>query len=309
MAIKRTASDNGHLWQGLKPNTIQTYRQGLNRIVNHFQISDVRNTRSGGRTDEETLEYIISNINDENLSEYLQASLDSGLRPEYISTSLQAVKWSFKHKAKSNKFFDKSSELLRLAIKVPYVIRDRHPGLYWTDVDIIVHSISEDKSMAGYRDKALVKVLSNCLLRVSEAVEIDVNDVRALAIHYDGYKLPITLSTKRSIQNYKRIANIESGPLFRNSGRGFDLSEDRITIQRARRALSKRLVTAGYVHDNNGKRYTGGSFRIGSILELLKSNEPLCKIQELARYKRITGLVTYISDHNSIINAQSAAGG
>ena len=65
--------------------------------------------------------------------------------------------------------------------------RGQVEGLVWQDVERIASFAEADKTIAGLRDSAMIRLMSDCLLRVSEVVAVDVggfeqNDLDSSAI-------------------------------------------------------------------------------------------------------------------------------
>ena len=57
--------------------------------------------------------------------------------------------------------------------------RGREPvnGLEWEDVEKICVLAEADNTVAGLRDSALIRLMSDCLLRISEVVAINIDDL------------------------------------------------------------------------------------------------------------------------------------
>ena len=277
-------------WSSFKETTIRTYRNALCRIINWSERRGLRDTKRYDRTDEEIITYIIDNITDDRLRDYFEAALDDNVKSEQLCSEMQAVRWIFREKATDNIFLSKSTDYLNSHISIRYAQRKRIVApIYWSDVDKICKTISSDKSMSGYRDLVLIKILSDCLLRVSEAIQLDVDDIKGLNVTFDGVKLPIGYSTNNSLETYKRFAGIKDGALFRNAGKGYALRNERLGIQGARTALKNRMRAAGI-----DRPYSGTAFRVGSIVELLEAKAPLADIQRLARFKNIGSIISYV---------------
>ena len=97
-------------------------------------------------------------------------------------------------------------------------------GLDWSDVDVVCRLSALDGSARGLRDAAMIRLMSDCLLRLSEAVAVDVEDVQENTLTVqrsktdqtgEGATLYIGDETKQLIQRYREIACITEGALFR----------------------------------------------------------------------------------------------
>ena len=56
--------------------------------------------------------------------------------------------------------------------------RGQADGLTWSDVERVCAFAEMDKSIAGLRDSALIRLMSDCLLRVSEVVAVNLDDLK-----------------------------------------------------------------------------------------------------------------------------------
>ena len=105
-----------------------------------------------------------------------------------------------------------------------------------------------DGSVAGLRDSALIRLMSDCLLRVSEAVAVNVEDVKdkTLIVRSSktdqegvGETLYVTSDTRRIINRYRAKAGIEGGALFRRVVRGDHVQVGRLTARSADNLLGR----------------------------------------------------------------------
>ena len=93
-----------------------------------------------------------------------------------------------------------------------------------------------ENTIAVLRDSAMIRLMSDCLLRVSEVVAVDVSDfekqtliVRTSKTDQEGAStaLYVTSETQDIIERYQKRAGITSGALFRRIRRGDHIqSED-----------------------------------------------------------------------------------
>ena len=121
---------------------------------------------------------------------------------------------------------------------------------------------------AGTRDAAMISLMSDCLLRISEAVAVDVEDVHAEGLQVYGKRtsdedqgeiLYICESTRRLIERYRTRAGIASGALFRRIRFQNHVTEERLGVKGARGAIQRRAAEAGIAGC-----ISGHSLRIGS---------------------------------------------
>ena len=120
-------------------------------------------------------------------------------------------------------------------------------GVQWAAADSVASlAANGGGSLAGLRDAALVAVASDAMLRISEVLALDVQDVEAEAActvtirksktdqEGMGHVLPLRKSTVRRIRHWLAEAGIESGANFRRVRRGGHVVDARITTQAAR---------------------------------------------------------------------------
>lgn len=51
-------------------------------------------------------------------------------------------------------------------------------GLTWSDVERVCAFAEMDSTIAGLRDSALIRLMSDCLLRVSEVMAVNCGDLK-----------------------------------------------------------------------------------------------------------------------------------
>ena len=143
---------------------------------------------------------------------------------------MAAVKWYFKHIVQSQAVWAVTDKQM-ITIK-----RDSEnkgngqvDGLGWSDVDFVCRFAESEQSIKGYRDSALIRLMSDCLLRISEAVAVNLEDLQDNALIVQSSKtdqtgedvaLYIGDRTIQIIKIYYTQANITSGALFRRIMRG-----------------------------------------------------------------------------------------
>ena len=146
-----------------------------------------------------------------------------------------------------------------------------------------------DGSVAGLRDSALIRLMSDCLLRVSEAVAVNVEDVKdkTLIVRSSktdqegvGETLYVTSDTRRVINRYITKAGIEGGALFRRVVRGDHVQVGRLTARSARRQIiywAEEAGVEGFI--------SGHSLRVGSAVSLAQAGASVVDMQVAGRWK------------------------
>ena len=167
--------------------------------------------------------------------------------------------------------------------------RGQVEGLIWQDVERIAAFAEADKTIAGLRDSAMIRLMSDCLLRVSEVVAVDVEDVNKTTLTVrqsktdqegHGESLYVCKSTRQVIKQYQQKAGIERGALFRQVRRGDRVQSDGLTDFSARRIIQKRSLDAGI------KGFISGhSLRVGSAVSLAQAGASVVDMQVAGRWK------------------------
>ena len=166
----------------------------------------------------------------------------------------------------------------------------RLEGLTWSDVERVCAFAEMDKSIAGLRDSALIRLMSDCLLRVSEAVAVDVEDLKDKTLIVKSSKtdqegvgetLYVTSDTRRVINRYIAKAGIEGGALFRSCQAWATISSvGRLTSRSARRLITYWAELAGVEGF-----ISGHSLRVGSAVSLAKAGASVVEMQVAGRWK------------------------
>ena len=118
----------------------------------------------------------------------------------------------------------------------------------------VVAFAESEKTIAGLRDAALIRLMSDCLLRISEAVAVDVEDLHKNTLRIKSSKtdqegrgevLFVGGPTLKLIDRYCTRGEIQSGTLFRHIRRGDHVQSGRLTTVSARRIIQARAIS-GY---------------------------------------------------------------
>ena len=123
--------------------------------------------------------------------------------------------------------------------------RGQVKGLHWSAADTVavVAANGGRGSLAGLRDAALVPLASDCLLRLSEAVAVQLADLTVepdgsgrLTVHRSktdqegkGAVLYVGEATMRRIAAWRDAVGLDDGPLFRRIRRGDKVQTSAIT--------------------------------------------------------------------------------
>ncbi len=228
-------------------------------------------------------------LTDGRLADYITELHTEGKSPATIAQVVAAAKWLAK-----NHGVEVVSEI---TIKTLADIRregkargrGQVEGIVWSEVDRVCAFAESDNSIAGLRDAALIRLMSDCLLRVSEAVAVNCgafkkNTLLIVSSKTDqegrGEALYVGDSTLKLIRRYRSKAGIERGALFRRIRRGDHVTSERLTPTSARRIIKARAEAAGV----NGF-ISGHSLRVGSAVSLAQAGASVVDMQTAGRWK------------------------
>ena len=126
-------------------------------------------------------------LSDNRLADYITALYQDGKSPSTIGKIVAAVKWTVKNHgvgAKDLSFEITEKVLAGIRRKGKDRGRGQVDGITWEEVERICALAEAEGTVAGLRDSALIRLMSDCLLRISEAVAVDVADVDSvLTVH------------------------------------------------------------------------------------------------------------------------------
>ena len=174
--------------------------------------------------------------------------------------------------------------------------RGQVEGISWEMADIIAALITavEPGSLAAFRDAALISIMSDAMLRVSEVAALQCADIREdnggaglITIHNsktdqdgEGAILFLGALTMRRIRAWMTAAAFNSGALFRPIRVGGTVEEGALSSRSIRSVIQKRARQAGI----DGVRVSGHSLRVGSAQSLALRGASLVELQQAGRW-------------------------
>ena len=167
--------------------------------------------------------------------------------------------------------------------------RGQVDGLIWQDVERVCAYAETEGTLAGLRDAAMIRLMSDCLLRISEVVTVNVGDlkertltVRVSKTDQEGVSesLYVCDATRNVLTQYRQRAGITRGALFRHICRGNHIQPTRLNPHSARRIIKKRAADAGVEGF-----ISGHSLRVGAAVSLTQIGASLVDIQTAGRWK------------------------
>ncbi|MYF98939.1 tyrosine-type recombinase/integrase [Candidatus Poribacteria bacterium] len=264
----------GIAWDALSPNSRRAYQ------LSWRQLNEFLSTKG------ETLD----NFTDTQLAAYLSSLDAKGIAPSTLSVNLAAVKWYFSNVIGKDIQFPISQKRLK-TIRRDAKGRGRGQvdALVWTDVERVCAFAESDGSIMGCRDSAMIRLMSDCLLRVSEVVAVNCGHFKQNTLivqrsktdqQGEGVALYVTSDTRNAISKYREKAGITRGALFRPIRRGGHIQTSRLTDVSARRIIKERAADAGV-----DGFISGHSLRVGSAVSLAKAGASVVDLQVAGRWK------------------------
>ena len=233
-------------------------------------------------------------LSDNLLASYITALYQEGKSPATISKVVAAVKWTVNHhRTEARNFIFEITERTLAGIRRKG--RDRGRGqvdaMTWPDVERVCIRAQSEGTVTGWRDSALIRLMSDCLLRIGEVVAVNVEDIGGgLTIHSSktdpgtsstpGVTLYIGPPTREVISRYCETGGIADGALFRRIRRGHHISDSRLTVDGVRKIIKRRAREAGLQGN-----ISGHSLRVGSAVSLAQAGASVVNMQVAGRWK------------------------
>ena len=257
-----TSLENRQLIEAsIAPNTLKNYRHALCKLetwLQERQLSDVL------------------------LTEYVSKLYHEGKVPTTCEMVVNAVKW--RAKIEGSPLEEKDTLITDQTLRgIRREGRNRSKrqvnGLEWEDVARVCVCAEADNTVAGLRDSALIRLMSDCLLRISEVVAVDIDDlddstllIRSSKTDQEGHGVHkfVGEPTIQVIKQYIKAGGINEGALFRRIRFQQHVCPGRLSVNGAREAIKRRAREAGVEGF-----ISGHSLRVGSTLSLAKAGRLL----------------------------------
>ena len=224
------------------------------------------------------------------LANYITALHETGKSPATIGQVVAAVKWQLKHQSQEPVNFPITQATLA---GIRREGRDRGrgqvDGLIWRDVERICVYAETEGTLIGLRDLAMIRLMSDCLLRISEVVAVNIGDLKDSTLTLQasktdqegtGESLYVCENTRQLLKRYCEQAGITRGAVFRHIRRGGHIQSHRLTTVSARRIIQKWARAAGVEGF-----ISGHSLRVGSAVSLAQAGATVVDMQVAGRWK------------------------
>lgn len=228
-------------------------------------------------------------LSDALLAAYCTELYQQGKSPATIAQVVAAAKWLAKNHGITVVGEITSKTLAGIRREGKERGKGQVDGVERDDMLRIVAFAESDNTIAGLRDAALIRLMSDCLLRISEVVAVNVGDLQKSTLRIKSSKtdqegrgevLYVGGPTLKLIDRYTTRAEIQSGALFRRIRRGDHIQKTRLTADSARciiKARSKAAGVDGFI--------SGHSLRVGSAVSLAQAGATVVDMQNAGRWK------------------------
>ena len=257
-----------------------------------IKASIAENTQKAYQRALQSLETWLSGrtLSDPLLANYITALHETGKSPATIGQAIAAVKWQLKHQSQETLNFPVTQATLA-GIRREGKDRGRGQvdGLIWQDVERVCIYAETEGTLIGLRDSAMIRLMSDCLLRISEVVAVNVGDFKGSTLTLRSSKtdqegagetLYVCEATRNMLNRYRERAGITRGAVFLHIRRGDHIQSTRLNPHSARRVIKKRAAHAGVQGF-----ISGHSLRVGSAVSLAQAGATVVDMQVAGRWK------------------------
>lgn len=215
---------------------------------------------------------------------YLKARLDGGTSKATVARSLAAIRGFYRYASEEGVIALNPAASVR-APKVP--TESPRLGLSRTEAQTLL-STPDPSTTVGARDRALLMLLLSNALRITEALELHVEDLsevkgqKVAMVIGKGDKpatVPLAAQTWTAITTWLEVSGIEEGFVFRSVTKAGDVGVTRMSARGAAYRIQWLAKKADI-----GKRISPHSLRHTAVTLALEAGQPLHLVQDMARH-------------------------
>ena len=266
-------------------------------IEKSFAQNTLRNRRHALQKFDEWLQG--KQITDGLLATYITYLFDLGKAPGTISIAVSAVKWFLKHRngGKSVDLPITSATMAGIRREGRERGRGQRNGLTWREVERICAVQEADGTLRGLRNSAILRIMSDGLLRISEVTELRISDLEdsTLRVRFSktdqegqGESLYLCEDTRQIVGKWLKRSELTEGHLFRRmTARGDNLYINKETEEPSKLTDDgvRRIIKGCAARVGLTDKVSGHSARIGSAVSLAQAGASLVDIQVAGRWK------------------------
>lgn len=276
--------------ESVSENTLKAYCRALSRLVVFMGIPSAK---------EVNIRVLLEKLDDVTLARYVARIEAEGKAPATAQMVIAAVRYAAKLWERESPVGRITSEAMRgFRRKGSERGRGQARGVTWAQAEgIAAVAGAEADSLLGIRDAALISVMSDAMLRISEAATLLVSDVteetdgsgranvRRSKTDQEGRGTVLYLGrpTMARVRAWREAADVNDGVLFRRVSRGNLLTsrvgETSLSPASIRRILKTRAAQAGI------EGVSGHSLRVGAAQSLALGGATLVDMQIAGRWQ------------------------
>ena len=242
------------------------------------------------------------------LADYLVVLFERGIAPATAGVAVAAVADRAKREGLPSPLGERTARALSAFRRDA---ADRGPGqvvgISWKQADRMADLARASGNPAGLRDALLIRLASDCLLRVAEASELDVADISLV----DDW-LQVVVRRSKTDQEGKgrvlyagpptadlagrwlRIGGIADGSLFHPVNKAGRIGPTRLSARTMREIIKRRAAQAGIKG-----RVSGHSLRVGAAQSLRDAGATMPELMAAGRWERAETVACYISTQDA----------
>ena len=276
--------------ESVSENTLKTYRWALRRLVVFMGIESA---------EEVNIRLLLEKLDDVTLARYVAKIEAEGKAPATAQIVIAAIRYAAKLWERESPA-GRITEAAMRGFRRKGVERGRGQarGVTWSQAErIAAMAGGEADSLAGVRDAALISVMSDAMLRISEAAALLTSDVteetdgsgrvsvRRSKTDQEGRGAVLYLGrpTMARVRAWREAANVNDGALFRRISRGSlftsKVGETPLSPVSIRRILKTRAARAGI------EGVSGHSLRVGAAQSMALRGATLVDMQIAGRWQ------------------------
>lgn len=288
-AIKE-ASLRKLIGESLSENTLKTYRGALRRLGAFMGIE---------AGEEMNVDLLLEKLDDGTLARYIATLEAEGKAPATAQMVIAAVSYAVKFRNVKSPVNRLTAAAMRgFHRKGANRGRGQALGVTWTQAErMAVMAEKNLNSLLGIRDAALISVMSDAMLRISEAAALLVSDiteetdgsgrlnVRQSKTDQEGRGTVLYLGhpTMVRVRAWREAGRVNNGVLFRRVSRGkihtSRVGKEALSPLSIRRILKARAAQAGI------EGVSGHSLRVGAAQSMAASGATLVDMQVAGRWQ------------------------
>lgn len=269
--------------------TIRAYRADFLKFI---QFCNLNNTSALPATSQSVANFIIQLINDSLCSASIRRAV-AGISAIHRLNRLEDP----------TKDPDVNIEMRRMYRKLGRFSKQAY-GISKNELNLMIKS--QDNSLHGIRNKALLLTAYDTLCRRSELTQLLIEDLKFNADgtgqillrkskvdqEAKGNILKLNIETTKAIKNWITISKIENGFLFRGIDREGELNRS-LSVGQINR-IFKKIAHDANLNKETINKISGHSFRVGAARDLAQNGNDFPTLMSKGRWSKVDTVMKYI---------------